>query len=97
MKKHLGNAQLKDWHRIDLGASTFKTTSKGGPHWQHVKARVTFDINENRILEALPVEKVARSLEHGRLPFGHCDLATYLIYDDRRRSLVLDGITNTTQ
>ena len=70
----------KCWSRSDLMASTFKSSSKGGPAWPHVFARVTAGCDDGRVLESRLIEEFGRAGEHAKLPNGCQSTTTFLLY-----------------
>ena len=44
--------KLKIWKRKDFNASRTQSLKKGGPEWEQVVRRVTFDVASNEVLQA---------------------------------------------
>ena len=67
-------SELQQWTRIDISARHYMTSLKGGPRWESVRRRDTFQLNEDKSLGPLILsEKVkARRLNehdwHDKLP-----------------------------
>lgn len=65
-----GRRDVRVWHRQDLGTRTYGSTSKTGPIWEHVLARVTLETGTSRVIESKLTSAFCRSQEHGRLAAG---------------------------
>ena len=46
--------------RMDLESKCFRTSSKGGPPWKDVEARVTLDASTGRVIETEPARDITR-------------------------------------
>ena len=68
------------WSRSDLMASTFKSSSNGGPEWPHVFARLTAGCDDGEILESRLIGEIGRAGEHAKLPNGCQSTTTFLLY-----------------
>ena len=68
------------WTRMDLESKCFRTSSKGGPPWKDVEARVTLDASTGRVIETEPARDITREREHRLLPGGPRDIITLLIW-----------------
>ena len=67
----IGRKGVAIWSRCGLGSSTFRTTSKHGPHWGQVQGRVTMELKVGRVIEAKMVDQINRSMEHAKVPSGN--------------------------
>ena len=73
------NGEFEAWTRYDLGASTFKSSMKGGPDWSSVLYRITKG-EGNDILDVDRAPDIESDEKHRRIPGGPRDLTTVLLY-----------------
>ena len=57
-----GDRNLAAWTRTDMSSRTRRTTTKGGPVWSDVVARVTADAVSGEILDLELARDITRSL-----------------------------------
>ena len=84
--KQLGEIlQLKGehfaWVRTDMGATTTKTSMRGGPDWARVSARITVDADTNKFIKIEQARHITRNQEHTLLYGGKRNIMTILIFD----------------
>ena len=58
-----GDRNLAVWTRTDMSSRTRRTTTKGGPVWSDVVARVTADAVSGEILDSELARDIPRSLD----------------------------------
>ena len=68
------------WQRGDLQSRTTKTSMRGGPSWEHVRARVTVDARTGEVIRSERSEAITRNTEHALVPEGSRDIVTALVY-----------------
>ena len=72
--------KMQLWQRTDLQTKTLKTTMKGGPPWEKVKARVTIDAKSGEVIKMEKAEEITRASEHGLIHGGPRDVHTILVH-----------------
>ena len=68
------------WQRTDLNTKTAKTSMRGGPIWDQVRARITADIHTGDILRCEMAQAITRNVEHVLLEGGPRDVRITLFY-----------------
>ena len=67
---------------MDSGAKTFQTTRNGGPKWDEVRRRVTYDADTGKLIKDEPISKALTSQQlHRRLPGRPRHIKTELHYE----------------
>ena len=69
------------WVRTDIGATTTKTSMRGGPDWAQVSARITADADTSKFIKIEQAEHITRNREHALLYGGERSIMTILIFN----------------
>ena len=69
------------WIRTDIGATTTKTSMRGGPDWSQVRARITVDADTNKFIKIERAKHITRNQEHSLLYGGERNIMTILVFD----------------
>ena len=69
------------WIRTDIGATTTKTSMRGGPDWSQVRARITVDADTNKFIKIERAKHITRNQEHSLLYGGERNIMTILIFN----------------
>ena len=78
--KGLGK-RVHEWQSEDKNRKKFLTTWPGGPKWDKVISRTTYDMETGRIIEHLEIDKrTSATMLHRRLPLGVTWIKTVLMY-----------------
>eukprot|EP00959_Pyramimonas_sp_CCMP1952_P234447 4898781-Pyramimonas_sp.AAC.1 len=74
-------AALRAWTRQDKQAKHFRTTAAGGPTWNTVERRITYDMGSGAVIRDEDVKGVTnKEILHAKLPGGPRDISTLLYY-----------------
>eukprot|EP00959_Pyramimonas_sp_CCMP1952_P024886 522352-Pyramimonas_sp.AAC.1 len=74
-------AALRVWTRQDKQAKLFRTTTAGGPTWNTVERRITYDMGSGAVIRDEDVKGVNNNdILYAKLPGGPRDITTVL-YD----------------
>ena len=72
--------ELKAWSRYDLNAKRYRGSNSKGPLWGDVSRRVTIDLDNNTVIQAIPItEDLSLHKIHDKLPEGSENIETILI------------------
>ena len=83
---------VKYWSRIDKDRKCFLTTKAGGPKWNDVMSRTTYDLDNGNMIEYIQIdETISNEFFNRKLPKGVKNVKTVLQYrsegedDDRKK------------
>ena len=77
---------MQAWRRTDLGTKTYRGSTKHGPNWNTVIARVTTVAGTENIVAAELTQRISKEDVHRILPKeeaakdGKMDIDTFLVY-----------------
>ena len=87
------SGKLGVWSRTDLGTRCFKGSTKIGPDWRGVEARLTVEIHSGAVVDAEDAGSISRDREHRKIDRHRAmDTQTFLLY--RARCNESDGATH---
>ena len=76
---------MKAWCRTDLNTRTYKGTMRGGPKWNEVVTRLTYDADSGVLLLEEDARWITRAQENNEIGDGVHDITTVLIYRPGRK------------
>ena len=78
-------SKIGKWSREDRDVKRYMTTKTGGPAWNNVVSRTTYDMLTGRIIEHLNIDRsVGAATLHRKLPPGVSCIRTVLHYKEKK-------------
>ena len=91
VKPNVEDKGVKHWFRMDKNKKCFLTTKAGGPKWNDVISRTTYDLDNGDMIEYIQIdETISDEFLHRKLPMGVKNVSTVLQY----RSDSGEGVTD---